>query len=77
MEDTLLTMLNKPDARFSRKYPWAADLENMVMPSARRSFAKTSPGEKTMFKNLCTFCMDVIAVYVKSESSVKNLNREL
>jgi hypothetical protein len=53
--------------RFSRKCPWAVDLKNMAMPSARRSFAKTSPGEKTMFKNLCAFCRDVIAVYAKSE----------
>ena len=33
---TLLTELNKSDARSSRKCPWAVDLENMAMPSARR-----------------------------------------
>jgi hypothetical protein len=33
---TLLTMLNKSDAKSSRKCPWAVGLENMAMPSARR-----------------------------------------
>jgi len=27
-----LTMLNKSDARFSRKCPWVVDLENMATP---------------------------------------------
>ena len=65
-EVVFLTMLNKSDAK-TGSVLGRGDLENMVMPSARHSFAKTSPGEKTMFKNLCTFCMDVIAVYAKSE----------
>ena len=30
---TLLTTLNKSDARFSRKCPWAVDLQNMAMSS--------------------------------------------
>ena len=38
---TLLTMLNG-SVRSSRKCPWAVDLENMAMPSARRRSARTA-----------------------------------
>ena len=41
---TKLTKLNNSDARSSRKCPWAVDLENMVMPSARRRSAKPASG---------------------------------
>jgi hypothetical protein len=37
-------MLNKSDVGFSRKCPWAVDLENMAMPSARCGSAKTVSG---------------------------------
>ena len=55
----LLTMGNKPDARSSRKCPWAADLENMAKQSARRSSAKTGLIEEDMFTALCTFWTNV------------------
>ena len=35
--DASLPMLNESDARSSRERPWAVDLENMAMPSARRT----------------------------------------
>jgi len=39
--------------RFSKKCPWAEDLGNMVMPSARRRFAKNEKKNyKKVFKEM-------------------------
>ena len=51
--------LNKSDVGFSRKCPWAVDLENMAMPSARSSSTKTDLRGKAALEELCTFSTNV------------------
>ena len=46
----LMTMLNKSNARFSRKSTWGVDLGNMAMPSARRRCPETALREKTCLR---------------------------
>ena len=42
-------------------------LEKYGNVKRKAQLRKNEPGRKTMFKNLCMFCRDVIAVYAKSE----------
>jgi hypothetical protein len=62
-------MLNNSDARSSGECPWAVDLENMAMPSARRRSGITWPEQKYCeyrTKQVILECYDAMAEAMKT-----------
>ncbi len=63
----VIDRLNKSDARFSKKCPWAVDLENTAMLSARRRPRKTCPKGEVTAEELCTYCTNVQVAHEASK----------